>query len=131
VTAIKPPGGPRGAGGVEAPRGPGGAESTNEPTGPSFQNRVAEQQSANAAKPASATASASSSQAVVADLRAGKISPDTALRRLTDLAVQRSGAPAALRPGIEARLRELMTRDPNVRDLVREMGATLDVGDEK
>lgn len=118
MTSIKPPGGP---GGVPAP---GTTESTQgpaRPAGPSFQDRVAEKRG-----PSAATGPAQNpSQAVVADLRAGRIGPDDAVRQLADLAVQRSGAPPAMRPVIEAQLRELLARDPLVQDLLRQMGASV------
>src|SRR5262249_18746693 len=118
VSAIKPPGGPGGVGAPSTPDGPAGPSG---PSGPSLQNRVAEQ---SGTAGASAAGAASSPQSVIADLRAGRITPNEALTRLTDLAVARSGAPPAMRPSVEARLREMLARDPLVQDLVRQMGAT-------
>ena len=117
MTAIKPPGGP---GGVGGPSGPDASKPTTSTTGPSFQDRVNEQQGAHRATPADP------SQAVVADLRAGKITPNEAVQRLTDVAVQRSHAPPALRPAVESRVREMLRSDPLVQDLLRQMGASLD-----
>ena len=118
MTSIKPPGGPRGVGG---PSGPDHASGTEKPTGPSFKDRVAEQRGTTGASAAS-----DPSHTVVADLRAGKITPNEAVKRLTDLAVQKSHAPASMRPAVEARMRELLRSDPMVGDLLRRMGATVD-----
>jgi hypothetical protein len=116
VTAIKPPGSP---GGIQAPTTPESTKGPSGTTGPSFQDRVAEQQGATPA------ASVSTPQGVIAELRAGRLSPNEALSRLTDLAIQRSGAPASMRPQIEVRMRELLSNDPVVKDLVRRMGASV------
>ncbi len=117
MTAIKPPGG---IGGVGGPSGPDAAKQAPATTGPSFQDRVAEQRGASPA------GGADPSQAVISDLRAGKITPNQAVQKLTDLAVQRSHAPPAVRPAVEARMRELLRTDPLVQDLLRQMGASLE-----
>jgi hypothetical protein len=117
VSAIKPPGGP---GGVGGPSGPDAPKPTSPTTGPSFQERVDAQSSAQRATPTDP------SQAVIADLRAGKITPNEAVQRLTDVAVQRSHAPPGVRPAVEARVREMLRSDPMVQDLLRQMGASLD-----
>jgi hypothetical protein len=119
VTAIKPPGGP---GGIQPPTSSPESSKTSGPAGPSFQERVAEQRPG--AQPG-APATAVTSQSVVADLRAGRISPNDAVQRLTDLAVKRSGAPPAMRASVEAQLRDLMSRDPVIQDLLKEMGAAV------
>lgn len=118
MTSIKPPGGP---GSVPAPVVPEHIQGPARSTGPSFHERVAEQQSASTAR----AVNTHPTQAVIDELRTGRISPAEALQRLTDLAVQRSGAPPALRPTIEAQLRELMSRDPLIQDLIRQMGARI------
>jgi hypothetical protein len=117
VTSIKPPGGP---GGVGGPKGPEATKDTAPTSGPSFQERVAGNRGAQRAT------AADPSQAVIADLRAGKITPNEAVHRLTDIAVTRSHAPPGVRPAVEARMRELLTSDPLVQDILRQMGATLD-----
>jgi hypothetical protein len=93
------------------------------PSGPSFSERVAENKPAAGAQPSSAATG--SPQDVIADLRAGRISPDVALSRLTDLAVKRSGAPDAMRPRIESQVRNLLATDPLVQDLIKKMGAAV------
>jgi hypothetical protein len=45
------------------------------------------------------------------------------VQRLTDLAVKRSGASPAMRASVESQLRDLMSRDPLIQDLLKEMGA--------
>ena len=117
MTAIKPPGGP---GGIQPPTTTPESSKPTGTAGPSFQERVAEQ------KPGvqpGATAGPVTSQSIVADLRAGRISPNDAVQRLTDLAVKRSGAPPAMRARVESQLRDLMSRDPLIQDLLKEMGA--------
>ncbi|MEI8254983.1 MAG: hypothetical protein WCJ30_04860 [Deltaproteobacteria bacterium] len=63
---------------------------------------------------------------MITDLRGGKITPNQAVQKLTDLAVQRSHAPPSVRPAVEARMRELLRSDPLVQDLMRQMGASLE-----
>lgn len=134
MSSIKPPGGP---GGIGTPPTPDGAAGPSGPStgGPSFQDRVGAQRGASEASPAAGAsgaatttgaAAATTPQAVIADLRAGRISPNDAVTRLTDLAVQRSGAPPAMRATVEARLREMLSRDPLVQELMRQMGAAVD-----
>ena len=120
MSAIKPPGGP---GGVGTP-----APSTDRLPdsgavgGASFQEKITQSRDPAALGSVSA---ADPSQLVLADLRSGRISPSDALHRLTDLAVQRSGAPASMRPAVEAQLRTLLSQDPLLQSLVQQMGATL------
>lgn len=126
MSGITPPGGPGRPSGIETPAPATGAGGASGPRGPSFSERVAERQGAAEANATHAAPSqAASSQAVIADLRAGRIGPDEAVRRLTDIAIERSGAPAARRPVLEARVREMMASDPLVQDLLRRMGASL------
>jgi hypothetical protein len=117
VTSIKPPGGP---GRVGGPSGPDAAKGAEQTTGPSFKERVAEQRGAQR------VASTDPSQSVISDLRAGRITPNEAVTRLTDLAVRRSNAPPSVRPAVEARMRELLRSDPLIRDLLKQMGASID-----
>ena len=125
MTAIKPPSGsgpgPGSSGPIpaihEANKGAASPDAT------AFQEHIAETQtvSRNSALRASGTDTATS-QSIIADLRSGKIAPADALHQLTNLAVQQSGAPVAMRPVIETRLRDLLARDPLIQDLVRQMG---------
>ena len=67
---------------------------------------------------------ANPTRAVIADLEAGKISPDAAVRRLTEIAIERAPCTPAMRPAVEARIKATLARDPLVGALVRRMGAT-------
>lgn len=62
-------------------------------------------------------------EAVVAALREGRVTPDEAVRQLTTLAMQRAGVPATMRPQIESRMRDLLGSDPTLGALLRRMGA--------
>ncbi len=83
----------------------------------------------NAAAPTTSTtattAATAPSEAVISALREGKVTPDEAVRQLTTLALQRAGVPDAMRPQIEARMRELLGNDPTLGGLLRRMGATV------
>lgn len=68
---------------------------------------------------------ATPSEAVVTALRDGKVTPDEAVRQLTDIAIDRAGVPPAMRPQIEARMRDLLGSDPTLGGLLRRMGASL------
>lgn len=123
MSTIKPPGGP---GGPLPPTGPVGPEATapaSPASGPSFR------EVAGAASPTGTPATSATptdpTQAVLADLRAGRLTPDQAVDRLTTLAVDKTHAPPALRPAIEQKLRALILRDPTVASLLARMGATV------
>lgn len=73
----------------------------------------------------SAAAVASPSEAVVSALREGKVTPDEAVRQLSDIAIQRAGVPSSMRPQIESRMRDLLGSDPTLGGLLRRMGASL------
>lgn len=77
------------------------------------------------ASTASASAASAPSEAVIHALREGKVSPDEAVRQLTTLALQRAGVPDAMRPQMEARMRDLLGNDPTLGGLLRRMGATV------
>lgn len=62
--------------------------------------------------------------AVIADLEAARITPDAAVQRLTDIAVEGARCPAAMRPAVEARIRATLANDPLVASLLRRMGAS-------
>ncbi len=64
-------------------------------------------------------------QVILGDFRAARITPDEAVRRLTAVAVDRTGCPAALRPRVEAQMRDLLAHDPLVAQTLRRMGATV------
>ncbi len=67
---------------------------------------------------------ANPTRAVIADLESGRISPDAAVQRLTDLALDRALCTPAMRPAVEARIKATLARDPLVGALLRRMGAT-------
>lgn len=68
---------------------------------------------------------AAPSEAVVTALREGKVTPDEAVRQLTDIALKRAGVPPTMRPQVEARMRDLLGSDPTLGGLLRRMGASL------
>jgi hypothetical protein len=74
--------------------------------------------------PAAPAAPNAPTEAVVSALREGRVTPDEAVRQLTTLAMQRAGVPAAMRPQIESRMRDLLGSDPTLGALLRRMGAT-------
>lgn len=73
----------------------------------------------------STSAAGAPSEAVITALREGKVTPDEAVRQLTTLALQRAGVPDAMRPQMEARMRDLLGNDPTLGGLLRRMGATV------
>ncbi len=107
MTTIRPPGGPSLPAGID----PTSASSVGAP--------AAGGEAAAVRAPAHATAA----QSVIADLQAARIGPDEAVRRLTSIAAQ--GAPASVRPAVEARIRAALARDPLVGALLRRMGASV------
>lgn len=127
MTSIKPPG-PSGV--RTPPESPSGATETRG-TSEAFQEKLqgASRASANptpASAPAKESERTQGTRAVVEDLRAGRLTPQQAVQRLTEQALARSGAPAALRPVIEARVQNLLRQDPLLRDLVGKLGVTPD-----
>lgn len=83
------------------------------------------QAAAPAGTAAATTAVGNPSEAVLSALREGRVTPDEAVRQLTDLALQKAGVPDAMRPQIEARLRDLLGHDPTLGGLLRRMGASV------
>lgn len=79
---------------------------------------------ARAAQPVGGARGADAAQGVLGDLAAGRITPDAAVARLTSLAVERSGATAAMRPALEQKVRALLASDPTLGALLGRMGAT-------
>jgi hypothetical protein len=67
---------------------------------------------------------------VVADLKAGRLSPDQAVERLVHAAVQRQVVPPAVRARVEVRVREALARDPVLGSLLRNLGAHVPTEDE-
>jgi hypothetical protein len=59
-------------------------------------------------------------QAIVADLQAARITADEAVARLTAHAL--AGAPASVRPAVEARVRATLASDPLLGALLRQIG---------
>ena len=107
MSAIKPPGGPRGPGAAD---GPNNASRTG---------KSSDSKTASSAASAGATKPSDPSNGVIAELRAGRLTPDQAVQRLTQLAVDRNGTPASMRPAVEARVRELLGRVTRImRDLL-------------
>ncbi len=107
MSHIKPTGGP----GATGPLGPSDA-----PTAPA--SPVATGTSAT-------PAAASPTDAVVAALRERRITPDEAVRQLTDIALHRAGVPASARPQVESRMRALLGSDPTLGGLLRRMDASI------
>lgn len=124
MTSIKPPS-KSPTPGIDGSSGAGPAASPTAPTGPSFRERVGESESAQSVQKSAGASGASSTQSVVADLRAGTITPNEAVSRLTDAAMQRNRVPPAMRPAVEAQVRDFLQRDPVVGELLRTLGASL------
>ncbi len=122
MTSIKPPSKPS-VSGVDSVNA-GSSVGSSAPSGPSFRERVGEAQGTTKASSAAATGPANT-QAIVADLKAGAITPNEAVTRLTDAAMQRNRVPPAMRPAVETQVREFLQRDPVVGELLRTMGASL------
>jgi hypothetical protein len=123
MTSIKPPSKPSVAGvDSKITEGVAGGGATS---GPSFRERVGESQAPTRAQGAGATGGADPTRAVVSDLQAGKISPNEAVSRLTEAAMQRNRVPPAMRAAVETQVREFLQRDPVVAELMRTMGASL------
>ena len=64
-------------------------------------------------------------QVILGDFRAARITPDEAVRRLTAVAVDGTHCPPALRPRVEAHIRDLLAHDPLLAQTLRRMGATV------
>lgn len=124
MTSIKPPS-KSPTPGIEGTPGAGSAGSTTGPTGPSFRERVGEAESVQKAGATSGAQGAANTQSIVADLRSGAISPNEAVSRLTDAAMQRNRVPPTMRPAVEAQVRDFLQRDPVVGELLRTLGASL------
>lgn len=110
MTSIKAPFGPTGPSGLGGPEAP----SSNTPsTGAVFREAL---------HPTTG-APADQKQGVLSDLSAGKITPNQAVERLTTIAVEKSGCPESARPVVEQRIRRMLSQDPVVGSLLRQIGA--------
>ena len=126
MTSIKKPPSTTGISGLETPTAPttGSAGATE---GPSFRDRVGGAQGATAAGGTNAVQAASldPTQTTIAELRAGRINGDQAVQNLTDSAMKKNNVPPAFRAAVETQVRDLLQRDPVVRELMKNIGATL------
>jgi len=75
--------------------------------------------------PTATAAPPDATAATLADLRAGRISADAAVARLTDAALAKARLPEARRAAVERRLRDVLAHDPTVATLLGRMGATV------
>lgn len=123
MTSIKPPSKPS-VGGVDS-LGPQSGVTPKSTTGPSFGERVGESAGAQKTAAPAAAQGAQSTQAIVGELRSGAITPNEAVQRLTDAAMQRNRVPPSMRPAVESQVREFLQGDPVVGELLRTMGASL------
>jgi hypothetical protein len=124
MTSIKPPS-KTPTPGIEGPSGAGPSASPTGPSGPSFRERVGETAAVGKSSGAGAAEGPASTQSVVADLKAGAITPNEAVSRLTEAAMQRNRVPPTMRPAVEAQVRDFLQRDPVVGELLRTLGASV------
>ena len=108
MTPIRPPGS------TAAPFPVEGASSVGAPS-PVAPSAVVAPAKAQGATPANS---------VIADLQAGRITPDAAVQRLTEIAIEGARCPAAMRPAVEARIRATLATDPLLGSLLRRVGAS-------
>ncbi len=121
-TPIKPPGGPSsGPGSIES----SGTESTSAPG--AFKQAVASEGASATSDVAAAEAGASSEasapvQALVDEVRAGRLDVDGAIDQLVDRALSTTtGLPPEHRQALEAQLRGALGEDPTLLALRREL----------
>ena len=112
MTSIKAPFGPTGPSGLGGPEAP---NSNTPSTGAAFREAL---------HPTTGTPT-NPSQGVLSDLSAGRITPNQAVERLTTIAVEKSGCPESVRPSVEQRIRQMLSNDPVVGSLLRQMGASI------
>jgi hypothetical protein len=122
MTSIKPPSKPS-VSGVDTINA-GTAVGSHAPSGPAFRDRVSEATGTNKVGATGTAGSVTNTQSVITELKSGAITPNEALSRLTDAAMQRNRVPPAMRPAVESQVREFLQRDPVVAELVRTMGAS-------
>lgn len=126
MTSIKKPPSTTGISGAETPS-PSTTGPTGPASGPSFRDRVGSVQGPNAAQGPGAVqgAAVDPTQSTIADLRAGRINGDQAVKNLTDAAMKKNNVPPVFRGAVETQVRDLLQRDPAVRELLKNIGATL------
>jgi hypothetical protein len=123
MTSIKPPSKPS-VSGIDSVTSGSTVGGANAPSGPSFRDRVDEARGVSKSE-AAASSGAASTQSIVTQLKSGAITPNEAVSRLTEAAMQRNRVPPAMRPAVESQVREFLQRDPVVGELMRTMGASL------
>ncbi len=126
MTSIKKPPSTTGISGIETPGAPS-TGATGPADGPSFRDHVGEVRGPTAAGGTSATQASSidPTQTTIAELRSGRINGDQAVQNLTDSAMKKNNVPPAFRAAVETQVRDLLQRDPVVRELMKNIGATL------
>jgi hypothetical protein len=124
MTSIKPPS-KAPTHGVDGVAGSSPTGVPTAPSGPSFRERVGEVSGSARPAAAGATQGVQSTQSIVADMKAGALTPNEAVARLTDAAMQRNRVPPSMRPAVEAQVRDFLMRDPVVSELLRAAGASL------
>jgi len=122
MTSIKPPSKPS-VSGVDTVN-TGSAIGSNAPSGPAFRDRVGEASGPSKAGATEAAGGVANTQSIITELKSGAITPNEAVSRLTDAAMQRNRVPPAMRPAVESQVRDFLQRDPVVAELVRTMGAS-------
>ncbi|MFO0561689.1 MAG: hypothetical protein U0269_26995 [Polyangiales bacterium] len=122
MTSIKPPSKPS-VSGVDTVN-TGATVGSNAPSGPAFRDRVSEATGTNKVGATGAAGGVANTQSIITELKSGAITPNEAVSRLTDAAMQRNRVPPAMRPAVESQVREFLQRDPVVAELVRTMGAS-------
>ncbi|MBL8602012.1 MAG: hypothetical protein JNK72_08815 [Myxococcales bacterium] len=60
---------------------------------------------------------------VIAELKAGAISPDLAVERLTAAALEKARLPATMQPRVRAQVQHFLATDPSMAALLGRMGA--------
>ncbi|MDP3277241.1 MAG: hypothetical protein Q8Q09_18775 [Deltaproteobacteria bacterium] len=125
MTSIKPPAGSSPTGSNVSLGETSGKEALQ---GPAFGARVSGEPPVDASAKTTQTSgaqSATSSAQTVADLRAGRITPNEAVSQLTDAAMKKNRVPPAMRAAVEQQVQAFLQSDPVVGELLRRMGATL------
>jgi hypothetical protein len=124
MTSIKPPSKPS-VSGIESINPGSSVGGANAPSGPSFRDRVDEARGVSKSEAPASSGGTASTQSIVTQLKSGAITPNEAVSRLTEAAMQRNRVPPAMRPAVESQVREFLQRDPVVGELMRTMGASL------
>lgn len=107
-----------GPGGVGGPRGPGGPEG---PDGPDIDGLDGARETEGASAPETiartSTADGIDTQALAAEIAAGRLSPQEAIERLVD-AMAGPDLPPEMRTGVRELLRDELANDPHLQSLV-------------